>query len=395
MRNWKYGVIIVLLIILMGVIIFSMRAKPQKKAVSQPSGLANDPPISEVVKDSSPKQVEAPTNSAPVYLTQEQQDSRQHKWGKPNLPEVDAACLHGAEAKVTLRVIDSGGKPVPEAEVKVAFSPRDPNEAGKNITGLTDKESLFVATGKTTYDVSYSASKTNYYLTVRNFPFYWQGTECVKDGRWQPWNPTLEVVLKEKRKPIPMLTKRVELTFPKRIAVGFDVERGDLVTPYGKGINTNIIFKYTSTFSRENIHYITNDITLSTYRRGGFIQLKLEQYSRKENVYEAPTEGYRDSLTFELVRWPGKIIKDVSLPKQSYLVFKTNEAKNSARFGIIRDFEYGECWEQPNYCTVIFMYYFNPTPTDGNLSSTGRTICSTPIGRTTCREIHKTVEPYT
>ena len=245
MRNGKYGASIVLLVILMGVIVLSMRPKPQEKADSQPSGLSNNPPFSAVSKASDLKQVEATTNSAPVYLPQAKQDARQHLWGKKNLPEVDKACLHGAEAKVTLRVIDSKGMSVPEAEVKVAFSPRDPNEAGNNITGLTDKEGLFVATGKTTYDVSYSASKTNYYLTVRKFPFYWQGTACAKDGRWQPWNPTLEVVLKEKRKPIPMLfTWETEVIIPKDKSVGFDCKTKSLVAPYGTGEVPDFMLTY-------------------------------------------------------------------------------------------------------------------------------------------------------
>ncbi len=277
----------------------------------------------------------------------------------------------GARARVTLRVVDSTGKCVPHARVRLNFMFF---ERKNNFeTGLTDTNGLFSAERDTMSECNWFIEKEGYYDTEGMHSFAANLTnDSVKGDRWQPWDPTLEVVLKERRKPIPMFTKRVELTFPKRIEVGFDAERGDLVTPYGKGVNTNIIFKYASTFSRENIHYITNDVTLSTYRRGGFIQLKLEQYSRRENVYEAPVAGYSDSLTFELVRWPGKIIKDVSLPKQSYLIFKTDEAENLARFGIIRDFEYGECWEQPNYCTVIFMYYFNPTPNDRNLEFDGK-----------------------
>ena len=375
MRNWKYGVIIVLLIILMGVIIFSMRAKPQKKAVSQPSGLANDPPISEVVKDSSPKQVEAPTNSAPVYLTQEQQDSRQHKWGKPNLPEVDAACLHGAEAKVTLRVIDSGGKPVPEAEVKVAFSPRDPNEAGKNITGLTDKEGLFVATGKTTYDVSYSASKTNYYLTVRKFPFYWQGTACAKDGRWQPWNPTLEVVLKEKRKPIPMYTKRVESKIPVRdLPIGYDFLKGDWVQPYGQGKDADITLTYSETPRTNTLRRYDLIIAFTNQMDGAYL-MKKDNYSQFASAHEADAKGYQSGLAFVYERTDNKIIQDKRITEDDMIVFrvrtKTDESGNitEAYYGKV----YGPCkFADGPQRFIRLSYYFNPTPNDRNLEFDGK-----------------------
>lgn len=376
MRNWKYGVIIVLLIILMGVIILSMRPKSPQRSDSQMRGQTNNQPISAAAKVSDLKQVEATTNSAPVYLTQEQQDSRKHKWGKPNLPEVDEACLHGAEAKVTLRVIDSKGVPVPEAEVKVAFSPRDPNEAGKNITGLTDKDGLFVASGKTTYDVSYSASKTNYYLTVRKFPFYWQGTACAKDGRWQPWNPTLEVVLKEKRKPIPMLfTWETKVLVPKEKSVGFDCKTRSLVAPHGAGEVADFMLIYSSN-GKDRLN-LEKRITVKFPDACGFIKLPKDTFSQFPSLHEAPEDGYTQELTFEFSRTPTAILKDEGLQGTEYYIMRSRAKKDddgkmvSAMYGKFYRFAFDES-DDGKTGYLLLKFYVNPTPNDRNLEAEGQ-----------------------
>ncbi|MDD2230690.1 MAG: hypothetical protein PHY48_14990 [Candidatus Cloacimonetes bacterium] len=245
MNKRKHAAIIVLVIIFIGVIVFIIRPRQRAKADSQLVGQTNNPSVFNVMRDSDYKQVEAIAASVALYLTQEQQDAREHKWGKPNLPAVDKARQSGAEAKVTLRVIDSRGAPVPEAEIQMAFFPQDSYEAAKISKGLTDKDGLFVVSGKTVDDISFSTSKTNYYVTSRKFHFYRRGTECIKNGRWQPWNPTLEVVLKEKRKPIPMYTKQVEVKMPIRnVPIGYDLLKGDWVSPHGQGKNADITLTY-------------------------------------------------------------------------------------------------------------------------------------------------------
>jgi hypothetical protein len=315
-------------------------------------------------------------SAEPIYLTQAEQEARQHIWGKKNLAEVDKACLHGAEAKVTLRVIDSKGRPVPEAEVKVAFSPRDPKEAGKKLTGFTDKEGLFVATGKTTYDIFYSACKTNFYLTVRKYPFYWRGTECVKDGRWIPWNPTLEVVLKEKRKSIPMYTKIAEVILPEQDKpFGYDMQAGDLVEPYGKGKYRDIVLTYFFNYPKDISAESISRLCVATSQPNDGISLNSKDtWSDFKSLHEAPENGYSTNLLLITRYNEQKLVEKKEVSQNDYLIVKSrvkmdNEGRIiSANYGkIYGEIIYGGTEKNLKGGMVRLCYYFNPTPNDRNL----------------------------
>ena len=375
MRNRKYGAIIILLIILVGVIVLSMRPKPLQKADPQTRGQTNNPPISAAAKVSDIKQVEATTNSETVYLTQEQQDSRQHKWGEPNLPGVDKACQNGADAKVTLRIIDSRGAPVPEADIQMAFFPQDSYETAKITKGLTDKDGLFVASGKTVDDISFTAMKTNYYVTSRKFHFYWRGTECVKDGHWQPWNPTLEVVLKEKRKPIPMIAKKVESKFPNAVpSMGFDFLVGDWVAPHGKGVTADMLYIYEE--DRTDKNNVDLKLTLAFPGSGnGCYMRKKEKFSTLMSDYEARLDNYSSNIVSRVYKQNGAYVYEDQITDDDYLVYRVRSSCDEK--GNVVSAHYGKIYgplEAPRDLSRIIkvVSYFNPTPNDRNLEFDGK-----------------------
>ena len=77
------------------------------------------------------------------------------------------------------------------------FNQRKPNNG---IYGKTDMNGFFEASGTPTGDVNYQFTKDGFY---RSQGAYWfdrrNDPSVVKEGRWQPWNPTNIIVLKEKR----------------------------------------------------------------------------------------------------------------------------------------------------------------------------------------------------
>lgn len=370
MKNWKFSAIIVLLIILTGVIISSLIPKPLQKADPQTRGQTNNPPLSAVSKEGNAKQADPTTSSAPVYMTQEQQDARQHKWGKPNLPGVDKARQNGAEAKVTLRVIDSRGAPVPGADIQMAFFPKDSYEAAKITKGLTDKDGLFVVSGKTVDDISFSASKADYYVTSRKFHFYWRGTACVKNGRWQPWNPTLEVVLKEKRKPIPMYQNFVETVMPAGTnRLGFDFLVGDWVAPHGKGNITDMWYVYDENFIDRDNFYIKLSFAFEGEKNGCYMR-KMDNYSGLISEHEASDIEFAPSKVCVIEQEKGKYTKELRFAEDDYMVFrirtKTDEQGKivSSHYGKI----YGPVGVPHRWSKKFsFTYYLNPTPNDRNV----------------------------
>jgi len=64
-------------------------------------------------------------------------------------------------------------------------------------------------------------------------------------NRWEPWNPTLEVKLRPIKNPVPMVHKYIEWNVKIPVfnkPVGFDLEVGDWVAPYGKGKVSDFVF---------------------------------------------------------------------------------------------------------------------------------------------------------
>ena len=90
--------------------------------------------------------------------------------------------------------------------------------------------------------VSYGPRDANGYYPTYSEKFTFTGTE--KD-RWQPWNPTVKLVLKRVVNPVPLYAKHFFLlhseTIPKGKPISFDLMKADWVTPFGKGATADFI----------------------------------------------------------------------------------------------------------------------------------------------------------
>lgn len=120
------------------------------------------------------------------------------KLHKPS-PEAQQANIDGAEAKITLRVVDSQGNPVKDAIVTGGLYPKT-EEVAEIITGTTDSKGLFVIAGKTRSYIDYVIQKKGFKTLEQGKYWVFRSTKepCYQDGKWIPWNPTIEVTLREK-----------------------------------------------------------------------------------------------------------------------------------------------------------------------------------------------------
>jgi len=153
----------------------------------------------------------------------------------------------GAAGKVTARVIDENGIPIQGAEAEVSFKFAKAGGIGldtKAEQGITDKDGLFTAIGQGMASISLFAKKEGYYMSGRGYEF----KTSTLSIRWEPWNPTIEVVLKKKRNPVPMYSKNNESLKMPLVGkpVGYDLEKGDWVAPYGIGMISDFIFTFSS-----------------------------------------------------------------------------------------------------------------------------------------------------
>lgn len=278
----------------------------------------------------------------------------------------------GADAMLTFHVTDSKGRDVPQASFHAGFIVSDKVFTVRD--GETDENGMFIAKGKTAYDVNYVITKEGYYQTSSTLYFAQRLGNDVKGGKWTPWNPTVNITLKEKRNPIPMYRKgRCIVYVPKGETVGFDCMFGDLVAPHGKGVTADLLFTYTATRSGETLNFVTNKLVFTSQDIRGLCVRKKDEHSGFAFEYEASLEGYQDGIVFELERTSDKITKNTELSNDNYIVFRSRAEKDTdnnitrINYGIIDILKYGETFEEPNKGAIVFGYYFNPTPNDRNL----------------------------
>lgn len=306
-----------------------------------------------------------------IYLTQAQQEYKLGERG-PDSPDVQAAHRDGAKAKVTLRVVDSRGNSVPDVDVKVTFFYR----GLCLVSGKTDEKGFFTAEHMSGADVHFHASKDGYYRTYRNYWFYREGRPCAKDDTWIPWNPTLEVVLKEKRNPTDLVfVPDIKILLPKGVRVGFDCTAQSLVAPYGTGTVSDFFLMYTSN-GRERSN-LEKNLVLSFNEGGGVIVLRKDAYSQFVSLHEAPEMGYLSEISLSFKRTPAVIEKDTSISEDSYLIMRSRyetcaDGKKilSSLYSKFYTFVFDESSDgKTGY--MLFQYYYNPVNNNRNLEGTG------------------------
>ncbi|OGV82148.1 MAG: hypothetical protein A2340_13825 [Lentisphaerae bacterium RIFOXYB12_FULL_60_10] len=285
-------------------------------------------------------------------------------------PDVEAAKNYGANGQVTLRVIDSNGKPVDKARLSVVFFPSDSSPDAIIIEGQTDTNGIFIAAGKTIHSMNYTVTQKGYYGTSGQYWFYRNGENCVQDGRWQPWNPTNTIILKESRHPVAMYAKPVNTAVPQLdSAVGYDLEAGAWVAPHGQGNKSDLLITYRSTI--QDKWTFTKELSIAcTNKMDGFCPMPKDMWSAFRSAYEAPTNGYQPvvNLVYDATKY--KVLKVEELDRSEYIIFRVRTVLDdkgnivSAHYGkLYGPIQYGEGKDQ----RLRFTYYLNPTANDRNL----------------------------
>ena len=288
-------------------------------------------------------------------------------------------CDGAPTIKFTAKAIDSNGNPIENAEVNVRLKGHF-----KLITGKTDKKGLFTASGQTTRRCSFSLKKEGYYISGYSFEHVVE-IEPGLLNRWQPWNPTIEIVMKEKKNPIPMYvsgTMGPEDVPAFNKPVGYDFKKGDWVAPYGDGAVKDFIFTFN--VSEKNVKPWDDEwrcsytLTFSNPKDG--IQ---EYYPPKDDhskykwPYQAPPAGYKSKLEgFSAMEEGGH--HKTSYDKNRRYIFRVRTEVDGN--GNIVKALYGKMSSDirispsaDGWVTVIFGGYLNPTGTR-NIEFSGKNL---------------------
>jgi hypothetical protein len=310
-------------------------------------------------------------------------------------------------AKVTFNVVNQDGDPVRNVPVQLGFW------GGETIRGTTDENGCFTGEGETYSDYLFcvglleenGAPNKKYYLTCYQKEIAdWKNPP--EDGKWKPWNETINLVVKEKINPIAMYGCYIG-DFKRNIPkieewVGYDFEQNDWLAPYGKGKVADVEFLITHNwkdhsyvqqilklrfpYPQAGAYFMKKDIVVSRFS-------KKERFSRFESVYHADSKhDYQNEISFfredvKTERSLTRINKNSNVLKEfDYLIFRTRTKVDKdgnlveARYGKIYgpiEFNGVECEANRQIKKYLRMsYYLNPNVNDTNLEcKTGKTLC--------------------
>jgi hypothetical protein len=272
-------------------------------------------------------------------------------------------------AKITVRAINTKGNVIPDAEVSVTFYEDKGAGTGwglssKRIQGHTDNKGLYSVEEGSIDRCSFSVKKVGFYNSDDEIHF--QKVSSV--GRWEPWNPIIDIVLKEKLNPVGMYAKKTyDLKVPVlNESVGYDLEKGDWVAPYGRGIVKDFIFTCNTTHPQRGEWSTTYKLTFSNLMDG------IQEYNVDKNdrsdfrwPYEAPENGYKTLLELSESYNAKEKRKRVCDDSKRYIFrvrTQVDEKGNiiRANYGKIR----GDIILHV-LGTLRFEYYYNPTGSRG------------------------------
>jgi hypothetical protein len=303
--------------------------------------------------------------------------------------------------RITARVIDEEGNPMAEVPVRIGIhNVNDFRDQYNDFRGKTDEQGRFSAEAVGRPLAKIEVNQEGYYPSRKTVTCY-EGNEqqIRKAGRYAPWNPTIDVMIKKIGKPVPM---RVWLGDSSHMApnvgeeIGFDLYMKDWVQPHGKGEHPDLLVKFATKFV-DQYDYSTSCSIRFANPDDGLIPIPelLNPESLLKYPRIAPDEGYA-LKNLHITRGPTgnearsravnkepigyllrfRSIKDEKTPK-IISAYYGKITRPQERVGNVNPFEVHSL-DRANRKLVSaprfrFNMYLNPTPNDRNLEYDQRT----------------------
>jgi hypothetical protein len=278
----------------------------------------------------------------------------------------------------SMRAVDfETGIPVTNAVVEVTFIERE--DPWGNGVGKEDRQKKPVdENGVATFSgcsigngCGGSINADGYYQSTKGLMY---SGKNILLNRWEPWGPTIEVRMRPKKKPVPMVNKQTQwVKFPVfGVPITYDLEVGDWTAPYGKGIASDLIFNVTTSENPSRAEYT---LTFSTLEDGIMeYQFPEDCYSSFKWPYVAPELGYIDRLNkYKVYKNPSS--PETNIKDEVNYIFRVRTKidkkghVSSACYGlIIGDIELTTTGE------FKFGYWFNPDPFSRSLEYNGENL---------------------
>jgi hypothetical protein len=277
--------------------------------------------------------------------------------------------------EVAIKVVDIDQAPVIGADIGFAWGAlRGGLPDSGSVRKIADNRGIAVLRGRTNFGrYAYGARKDGFYATSG----IWGSFDSAVDGKWQPWMHQLLVELKPIMNPVTMYAKRVVTDIPAgREWIGFDLQIGDWVPPYGNGSERDLEF-LSECAVREFRYDYDGVLTVRFPNRGDGIQLLVYDPGSGSELklpYQAPSDGYIGEFSWRSGRTPPSSrhgpspIVDESNPQRAFIyrvrtVLDEEGKVISARYGKIPGPFIFDARGEHRAGFVNFTYYFNPDGT--------------------------------
>ena len=279
------------------------------------------------------------------------------------------------EGQITFKVADEKGKPLGGVPVRVdTVDWVKPGEGfGQSIykqtTIVTDEHGLAqLKTASQNPEFSYRIwDLTGYYRKGGVYAF-----KSAAGNRWQPWNPTVKLILDRIVNPSPMYAYSVETRIKKpNQKFSFDLKVGDWVAPEGKGQTADVFFEVVGHARSPKDYDSILTVSFTNLLDGiqEFVLQPPQKGSDLRSPRETPVEGYQNNLSFRRARKPDQLSSDwidETKDGKNYFfrvrtVLDQNGGIKSALYGkIYGGFKFGGAVE--NGYLEIPNCYLNPDP---------------------------------
>ena len=282
------------------------------------------------------------------------------------------ALTEGATLELRLVVRDERGEAVPGARIRATLADR---VADHSLYGVTDKNGIWQISDKTTGDyIELEVSADGFYTSKKRFSYIEMGKEHkVIDGKWQPYGDVETIQMRKVVNPQISCTGG-RFQFAKNLGswVGFDLEKGEFVRPYGNGevSDFEVIVDWDGKWLSD---YSGMGVRLRfTEPYSGFYEVLTHGESVFKGPYSADAQGRfsQEASFFE------KVVSDTRrihqhFPKDKCWVVRSrcrideHGKLKSANYSVVHNVSY--CGKQDGRGGLLVEGAFNSTPNDTNL----------------------------